>query len=104
MARASLWDGHSQASRSALPLTTSCEFGLLRGAQCRQSAGVLSSAASACPQPRAARGWMSYGHSKPVGRSQPGQQVSSASDHVMRAHSPLGCRNTQVLIWLGQSC
>ena len=47
---------------------------------------------------------MPHGPSKPVGGSQPAQQVSSASDHVMRAPSPLGCRNTQVLIWLGQSC
>ena len=41
---------------------------------------------------------------KPLGWSQPAQQVSSGSDHVMRARSPLECRNTQLLMWLGQRC
>ena len=99
IASASLW-GHSQRSRSALALTTSCALGLLRGAQCRLSAGVCSSTASACLPAQSCQG-MPHSPSKPVGWSQPAQQVSSASDHVMRTRSTEG-RSVQAVCWGAQ--
>ena len=75
MAPASLWAGRSQPSRSLRPMTTSCALCLLRGARCRQSAGVLSSTASACHHSKAASGCLMAPASLWAGHSQPSRSL-----------------------------
>ena len=109
MAPASLWAGHSQPSRSHRPMTTSCALCLLRGAQCRQSAGVLSSSASACHHSKAASGCLMAPASRWAGHSQPSRSLrpmttSCALCLLRGAQCRQGCRDAQLLIWLDQTC
>ena len=99
MAPASLWAGHSQPSRSLRPMITSCALCLLRGARCRQSAGVLGFTASACHHSKAASGCLMAPASLWAGHSQPSR--SPAHEHVMRT-LPTEGRSVQAVCWGAQ--
>ena len=112
MAPASLWAGHSQPSRSLRPMITSCALCLLRGAQCRQSAGVLSSSASACHHSKAASGCLMAPASRWAGHSQPSRSLrpmttSCALCLLRGAQCRQGCRDVQlhcIILPSFQSC